>query len=232
LIPQIDRATSWPNGYTKEGEQMRIFPCLFAAALAVIASQPVPAVAATLFPSSYDMPNGERGAFDYYDESYSGEGNLTTGLSALTGGKGDLTDGVIPESGWNVDSAPFVGWVSVSPTIRFHWEETAKVEGVTFHFYDSEGAGGVSAPLAVRLSNGTETVVHPINDSPASGRSVVVVDGLDLQGDFLDATIEKADGWIMLSEVTFEGQFVPEPTTGLLGAIAVALLLIRRRQLA
>lgn len=209
---------------------MRVFSCLFAAALAVNASAPQAAVAAPIFPVSYDMPNGERGAFDYYDESYTGEGEVRVGLSPLSGGKGDLVDGVIPESGWNTDSGPFVGWVTVSPTIRFHWEQTAQVTAATFHFYDSEGAGGVSAPLEVKLSDGTRTVSFPIHDSPASGRAVVTVDGMDLQGDYLDATIEKGDGWIMLSEVTFDGQFVPEPSASLLATLALAALGIRYRK--
>lgn len=72
------------------------------------------AQAGQIAPVSYDMLNGETGSFTYYDETYNGSGNPQGTLSALSGGLGDLTDGVIASQNWNVAeqaaNGPYVGW--------------------------------------------------------------------------------------------------------------------------
>ena len=61
---------------------------------------PTGAVASVqIFATSYEMPNGggdaSGGTYNYWDGSYSGSGSTTTDAAALSGGLGDLTDGII-----------------------------------------------------------------------------------------------------------------------------------------
>jgi hypothetical protein len=148
----------------------------------------------------------------------------------LSGGTGELTDGVIPTTGWNVDSVPYVGWLSAAPTIRFHWERTAEIHGVTFSFFNSNGQGGVIAPQEITLTSGGQTVTYSLPSSSPVGPLTIAMSELELVGDYLDAQIVKGTGWVMLSEVTFEGVYVPEPRTAmLLGWVSVYTLATARR---
>lgn len=180
--------------------------------------------AATIMPTQYDMLNGQKAAFNYFDEKYSGSGNKTENLALLTGGLGDLTDGVVPTQSWNVTPAPYVGWLTINPTIRFHFDGPTNFAQAIFYFDDSQGDGGVRAPRSITLTDGTNTKTVPIADSPARGRFFVAVNDLGLTGSWIDATITKDDGqWMMMSEVTFDGAVVPEPTTSVMGALLAAV---------
>lgn len=49
---------------------------------------------AGLTPDSYSMLNGNTDSSNYWDETYTGSGCVTCDNAALTGGRGDLTDGM------------------------------------------------------------------------------------------------------------------------------------------
>ncbi len=199
----------------------------FALTLLAMVSTAMPTVAATILPHHYDMQNGQRAAFNYFDETYSGSGNKTENLAPLSGGRGDLTDGIIPTQGWNVTPAPYVGWLTVNPTIRFHFDGTTDLTRAIFYFDDSQGDGGVRAPRSVTLTDGTNSKTVPIADSPARGRFFVTANDLGLTGSWVDVTITKDDGqWMMMSEVKFEGTAIPEPAAGIL-CLLVAFALRR-----
>ncbi len=51
-------------------------------------------------PVSYDAPNGYTGSYEYWDESYSGIGDTSIDGAALTGGLGDLADGIVANDNW------------------------------------------------------------------------------------------------------------------------------------
>ena len=81
------------------------------------------AEASFVTPTSYDMPNGYTGSYEYWDESYTGSGNTAADGDPLSGGLGDLTDGVVASDNWYVVEAPlgpgpYVGW-TIDPTISF-----------------------------------------------------------------------------------------------------------------
>lgn len=187
--------------------------------------------AAPIMPTHYDMPNGQQAAFSYYDQSYSGDGDLTTNLAPLTNGLGDLTDGIIPTQGWNVTPAPYVGWLTINPTIRFHFDASVqKISQALFYFDDSEGTGGVIAPSSIELTDGTTTKTVPIADSPAAGRFFVAANDLDFTGPWIDVTITKTDGqWMMMSEARFEGELVPEVGSGAALLLSAAAGCVVRR---
>lgn len=187
---------------------------------------------AGLTPDSYNMLNGNTGSYNYWDEIYSGAGCVTCDNAALTGGRGDLTDGIIATDNWNITEAPsgngpYVGW-TLDPTITFHWNSPVNISSATFYFDDADGYGGVSAPASVTVDGINFPIADPSGPSPFS----FVANGLSFTGNDLVVTIQRNNAWVFLSEVEFNAAPIPEPETyamllaglGLLGFVA------RRRQ--
>lgn len=190
------------------------------------------AQAATVLPTSYDMVNGNTGTFTYWDDTYNGSGSTTTSGASLTGGTGDLTDGVIATGNWNVsgETAKYVGWVNTNPTITFNFAQAYNFTSMTFHFDDADGVGGVSQPLSVGV-NGAAPVVVPTNPGPAPFSFTYDLTGTTT--DTLAVQIFRTSAWVFLSEVTFEtaAPAVPLPAAGgmlLLGLAGFGAM--RRRQ--
>ena len=86
-------------------------------AFATIALSAVVASAAPLPVQSYDMQNGQTGIFTYWDDTYNGSGNPTASGNFLSGGTGDLADGVVAISNWDITPALYVGWEDIVPDI-------------------------------------------------------------------------------------------------------------------
>lgn len=181
-------------------------------------------------PVSYDMPNGSSWTFNYWDESYSGSGCTTCDLSPLSGGLGDLTDGVIATTNWNVAEAPpgpgpYVGWLDTNPVIDFHFGGPVAVDSITFHF-DSAMSGGVAPPTSVIIGAQTFTVPTPGSAAPFA----FTVSGLGFTGSDLSLSIVRGDRFLFVSEVTFQSP-VPEATTSsmLLAGFLMMAAVMRRR---
>lgn len=179
-------------------------------------------------PDSYDMLNGNTGSYEYWDETYNGSGCVTCSNAALTGGRGDLTDGVIATDNWFVTEAPvgngpYVGW-TLDPVITFHWNTPVNITSVTFHFDDSNGSGGVYAPSNVNVGGTNFAIADPLGSAPLA----FVADGLSFSGNDLVVSITRGGPWVFLSEVEFNAAPIPEPETyamllaglGLLGFVA------------
>lgn len=226
-------------------------------AAALWAAASLTASAAPLIASTYEMRNGNGqasgGSFNYWDLAYSGSG-LTTGDGApLTGGLGDLTDGVVATDNWfTVENAggtgPYVGWcrgcgpASVpDPTITFRFTpgslETYVFDAVTLYLDDSNNSGGVEPPASVGISVNGGPSFETIVTDPASGAPFVLTIGLaGTPGDVVEIQLRHDSQWIFLSEVAFDGRIiirddfgVPEPgALALLGAACAGLALSRR----
>ncbi len=184
------------------------------------------AFASPLTVSSYDMANGNTGSYNYWDDSYSGSGSKTTDGAALSGGKGDLTDGIKATDNWYVTEAPagagpYVGWLNVNPLIHFHFAGLVTVKGVSFNFDDAAGNGGVSSPLRVVVGGTTYDVIDPAGSAPFQ----FDLTGLNLNVSDLDITITRGNSWVFVSEIAFDGSAgnnsVPEP--GLLALFGLGL---------
>lgn len=190
---------------------------------------------AALLPDSYNMLNGNTGSYNYWDETYSGSGCVTCDNAALSGGKGDLTNGIIASDNWFVVEAPpgngpYVGW-SLDPTITFHWNAPVTISSVTFHLDDSNGAGGVSAPAGVLVNGVLFSISEPAGSSPFA----FTADGVSFTGNDLVVSLLRKNSWLFLSEVEFNAApqavpgAVPEPQTYALLLAGLALIAFTTR---
>ena len=161
-------------------------------------------------PVSYDMPNGQTGSYTYFDDTYDGDGSVTTPLAPLSNGLGDLTDGVIATQHWNQTPVPYVGWNSVDPVITFHFAHPVWITQVVVHVDDSAGGGGVYPPDDITVTFGGETHVYQVTEPPGSDPFAISLP-IDLIGDTMVMTIadHSSSSYIMVSEVEFYGNPIP-----------------------
>jgi len=205
-------------------------------------------VHAGIIVSSYSMPDGADLHGAYFDNLYTGTSDSNRYLS---GGTGDLTDGVLTSSvvagygAW----APYVLWIGQSPKITFDLGGLYALTDVTAYFkyypqaavyipgsvslrFSSDGVNFGSAQQ--RLFDNTERVPGG-NDS----NGIYHLLGGSATAQFVELTLNNGpeNYWLALSEVVFDGatataaNSVPEPGTGaLLFGAAIALGLLRIRQ--
>lgn len=204
------------------------------------------AFAVSVSPTDYTMRNGSTGLFTYFDDTYNGSGNTTSPGAILSGGLGDLTDGVIATEDWyaaeQAGSGPYVGWPQSGrvgrvsdPTITFNFAETLAFNSVTVFFADSDGYGSVDGPSAVAVNGQYFEVADPVTDGVPS--SVI----LDITGQVTDQlTVQLFHNnswkWMFVSEIQFDAgalSAVPAPAGGgLLVAALAALAAFRSRRIA
>ena len=202
---------------------------------------------------SYATLNGEsNNSNTYHDESYNGVGNQTLDLASLSGGTGDLTDGVIAADSWaaeelGIPNGPYVGWLNLNPTISFFFADLVNITRVILHADNSRDSSGVSAPRAVRFNAGPElsTNATPVQNTVATYAFDVNFTSTTLDLQILD--YESGGGapffqgrpspsWLMISEIQFEGEVVnptnsvPLPGTMALFGIGLLAAAARRKR--
>jgi hypothetical protein len=207
------------------------------AAIAGCALAAAPAAAVQLFATSYAMNNGNSGSYSYWDASYNGSGCVTCDGAALSGGLGDLTDGVAASDVWyNVEGAnsgygPYVGWLSNStpnPTVTFSFGGAPTINSIRIHL-DNSNAGGVSGPAQILVDGVGQSYALP-----ASGTAGWVdLTGLSLTGGNHSVQLINSNSWVFASEFEFFGFAggVPEPAawTMMLGGFGLLGAASRRR---
>ncbi|MDE2402431.1 MAG: PEP-CTERM sorting domain-containing protein [Burkholderiales bacterium] len=198
---------------------------------AVLALATVSVQAATVLPVSYDTPNGDGrahgGSYNYWDLAYDGNGSTTTDRAALTGGLGDLTDGVIATQNWNQvenssGTGPYVGWREMDPTLTFHYNQTVHLTSITLYADDADGLGAVYAPGGLTLNGTTYSFADPLGLAP----NTFTVSGLDVTAQDFTFTINRRfpASWTFVSEITTTAAAVPEPSTTALALLGLTSL--------
>ncbi|MFN7925008.1 MAG: PEP-CTERM sorting domain-containing protein [Bryobacteraceae bacterium] len=150
---------------------------------------------ATINPLFYSGPNGGTGAYTYFDDSYNAPGApVTTPYAALSGGLGDLTNGVTTTQNWGTTPGPYVGWLQSphtnggapcstpgsgtgldycnpalngAPSFLFDFSNHpggVKVNTIGIHLDDSNGLGSVRPPLRVEVNGGSFTLGFNLAD--------------------------------------------------------------------
>lgn len=188
---------------------------------------------AQLLPDSYSMPNGDSGTYHYWDDRYNGSGCITCDGAPLTGGTGNLTDGVIATQNWNFveppgNSRPYVGW-NIDPTITFHWNAPVNIDAVTLWLDDADGFGQVSPPSSITING----MLFPVADPPGPAPFAFTASGLSFSGTDLAVTLTRSNSWVFLSEVQFTASSIPEPESYMLllaGLSVFGLRLARRKR--
>ena len=198
--------------------------------------------AAPVAVTSYDTPNGDGtasgGSYNYWDVNYTGAGATSTDGAALSGGLGDLTDGVVAADFWynvenNSGNGPYVGWyqpATLNPTVIFNFAGSPTITDIGIHI-DNSHAGGVFAPADIWIDGISTAFVAP----PIGTIGWINFTGLNLSGGSHSIQFFQAGGWVFVSEITFDGRAgnpVPEPAAWALfivgfGAVGASL---RRRQ--
>ena len=196
---------------------------------ALLGSFASPSLAAIISPASYDLTNGQTGAFSYLDGTYSPSDLNTVPLAPLTGGKGELTDGFAPTTPWQETPGPYVGWLTIDPAFRFHFDQPARVDSVTLFISDTLGTGGVNAPTEVTIANESTSITQPISNPSGDPVFSVTVSDLQMTGQAFDVLVQRGEGWVMLSEVQIDGEFVPEPRGIAMMLVALIALGVKRR---
>jgi hypothetical protein len=204
-----------------------------------------PAQAASISPLSYDMNNGDGqasgGSYNYWDGSYTGSGATSVDHAPLSGGTGDLTDGIVANDFWyaveNVaGTGPYVGWNGAAQgdtSIQFNFSGTQTISQIRIHI-DNSMVGGVYQPLEY-LVNGNAWSFAPLADGTIGW---ITLTGAAVTGTSLSLMLvhQQSYDWIFASEVQLDGTSgtsVPEPGTfALLGLGLAGLGLARRRKAA
>lgn len=210
--------------------------------VAALFCEPV-AIAGPLAVSSYDMNNGDGtasgGNYNYWDLNYTGSGATNVDNAPLSGGVGDLTDGVIATDNWlNVEVAagtgPYVGWradVTPQPTVTFQLAAPAQIDSVTVYVDDSNNNGGVLPPSSVDIGPAggpytNFTALDPVGSAPTS----YTFGNLGLTGSSVEMRFNYLSTWVFVSEVTIDGTTIPEPTTAMLWALGLSAAAAYRRR--
>ncbi|MDA0659317.1 MAG: hypothetical protein O2931_08610 [Planctomycetota bacterium] len=205
---------------------MKLLLCLSILSVLVV---PQVARSAEVFATSYDMRNGVSPGCDcrhYWDRKYNGSGSTTTDGAFLSGGLGDLTDGIVTEDHWDVAEAldenpgvledsdgigPYVGWRAHSlpnpdnnipePEITFHFAQSINFSKVSVHYEDHPS--DVFAPGSMFVTINGETL--PEHFPPRNGQGPKWTD-IDLTGYSSNSLLLKlvtSGPWTLIDEVKF-----------------------------
>ena len=192
-------------------------------------------LAANIQPVSYDMQNGESGTYPLRDDAYDGTGSVTTDGSALSGGRGQLTDGVVGVDDWALDigngrAQEWVGWNSIQPTVTFDFGQTVQLGQASIHV-NNFGTEGVNLFATTTFEFSTDDVsfgdpitytTSPQQRADTTARYIYI--GISREARYVRVSFADGDGpWILISEIAFVGLLPPPPRAATINAPAEVL---------
>lgn len=238
--------------------QVSICAATFVAALLTGFSTSAGAV--QIFATSYDLYNGSGtagyGNVRLYDDTYhGGSGSNTTPYAFLSGGLGDLTDGIAATLNWGdcggaspcisgptFDNRPYIGWNNSSlssigsPAVTFHFASGTNIDEVKI----SMNYGYHASPILFEMGGVGSTMIIDPSYSGGGANHWYDISGLALSGDSLKMTFYYNPtppfgpaNWILISEVQFfsAAPAIPEPETYAMMLAGLGLLgFFARRQ--
>jgi len=186
-----------------------------------------------VFATSYDMRNGVSpncGCRHYWDRKYapSPPGSTTTDGYFLTGGLGDLTDGIVTEDHWNIAEeldeniydledtdgiGPYVGWRALGllnaennipePEVLFHFAGPISFSRVRVHYEDHPS--DVFPPVEIYVKVGSnESLPHvPLRDGQGPKWADIDVSSDNMAGNSLLVRFVTDRAWTLIDEVEF-----------------------------
>lgn len=179
---------------------------LYFSVLAMSFFTPILARSAPALPTSYDMMNGGEATFTYFDDSYTGAGDNSVPYASLSGGLGDLTNGIVATQHWDDTPGIYVGWQNRDVDITFQFLTSLVFDSFRVSFDDENGFSGVVPPTSVTVNG----MVFSINDPAAGEPFTEIFDISGLHTDSLVMHFQTGGEWLMISEIQFEA--VPEPS--------------------
>jgi hypothetical protein len=184
------------------------------------------AYSAQVYATKYDLYNGgtASGGLSLHDDLFSGSGSKGTDYAPLSGGLGDLTDGVVATANWDTQPGPLVGWqtghLTFLPYMLFYFGSTVNIDSVKIDMNYGYRASSIDL-----LMGGVTKTFSVASNNPGTANAWYNLPNLGLTGDTLKVTLNYSSDWLMLSEVQFFGTVpdgrVPEPTTMLLLGIGL-----------
>jgi hypothetical protein len=211
----------------------------------------LPALAAPISIATYSMQNGQSGSQTYFDDGYGGPGatgNPNASGSFLSGGLGQLTDGILSPT--DIFDDRWIGWFSIQPTITFDLGALYRVDDISIHTsnwsqtfndvgvfgpvvrsYSEDGVTFLPLPAhatstADRSGDEPRFVDIPFEEVAARYVRVQLLDGTKASG-----TSPGAKPWIFISEAIANGTLIPEPASlALLSLAGLMPLRFRRRR--
>ncbi|MFM9957744.1 MAG: hypothetical protein ACKVZJ_06690 [Phycisphaerales bacterium] len=206
-------------------------------ALTALASSTDAGTVSNLSPVSYDMVNGRSGFGTYRDDTYNGSGNPNLDSSFLSGGLGQLTDGVIgTDDIFDNNFFDWVGWLEVQPVITFDFGAVSTIDSISVRaasvslFGDVDIFGTMTVEGSINGTDyfpvGTRTTSAGERADPAA--QWLALDTTGTQARYLRASFADGDQpWLFFSEVAFTG--VPTPGVATVAFAALTFAARRRR---
>lgn len=205
---------------------MKFLHCLSMLSVLLI---PQIARSAEVFATSYDMRNGVSPncrCRHYWDRKYNGTGDTTTDGSFLSGGLGDLTDGIVTEDHWNIAEeldldvdlledtdgiGPYVGWRAFGlndaennipePEITFHFAQSVNFSKVSVHYEDHPSDVFAPSTMTVTINDVTLPEHFPVRNG---GRPKWTdIDLAGYSGNSLLLKLVTTGPWTLIDEVKF-----------------------------
>ncbi|KAI3480386.1 hypothetical protein L1887_57462 [Cichorium endivia] len=171
----------------------------------------------TGLPIRYDVPDGEFGGKygDLFDDAYDG---LRHKNLYLTKGLGQLTDGIVGQEDYKVNSNyefgyEWVGWratLNNSIDIQFEFESVVNFSSVTLHCHNlfSANIEYFQQLIAYFSLDGNQwsknpIVIHMVPDHVNENARDITIDLKNRVGRYVKLVLKFAAKWLLISEITF-----------------------------